>query len=260
MLFDTHAHLDDEQLISDTAAILADAEKHQVTRILSVSTTLASCYQTVQLASDHEAVFAAIGIHPNHCHETNLNQWNEIRTLIDRPKVVAIGETGLDGHWDYCPMSIQKEYFLRHIELSHSSGLPFIVHMRDCESQMMETLEAARNDQGQLNGVMHSFCGSLEAAIQCLDWGMYISFAGMVTYKKNSELREIAAGIPVDRLLVETDSPYLSPHPCRGQRPNTPALVRHTLNCLAETRSIVADELARITTNNALRLFQIPAE
>lgn len=259
MLFDTHAHLDAEQLAHMTPELLADAATHSVGHILTVSTTLASCYQSIRLAEENPSVYAAVGIHPNHCHETNPAQWKEITTLIGHPRVIAIGETGLDDHWDFCPMDLQLEYFLRHIQLSHTSGLPFIVHMRDCEEVMMKTLESARNAQGKLNGIMHSFCGSGDAARQCLEWGMYISFAGMVTYKKNDELREIAAGIPADRLLIETDSPYLSPHPCRGQRPNTPALVRHTLQCLADHRGVPADELAKITTENALRLFQIDA-
>ena len=121
----------------------------------------------------------------------------------------------------------------------------------------METLKDACNAEGKLNGLMHSFCGSQDAAKQCLQWGMYISFAGMVTYKKNNELREIAATIPDDRVLIETDAPYLSPHPCRSVRPNTPALVRHTLDCLAEVRGTTAGELADLTTNNAIRLFKI---
>ena len=128
--------------------------------------------------------------------------------------------------------------------------------MRDCEPLMLKTLESARDAQGKLNGIMHSFCGSLEAANQCLEWGMHISFAGMVTYKKNQELREIARMIPEDRLLVETDSPYLSPHPCRSQRPNTPALIRHTLQCLADTRGVSHDHLAKATTENAVRLLK----
>ncbi len=258
LLFDTHAHLDDEQLLDNTVDILEDANRHGVSRILTVSTTLASCYRSLKLAEENPGVYAALGIHPNYCHEASLAQWQEIETLIDRPEVVAIGETGLDDHWDFCPFELQQAYFLRHIQLSHRSGLPFIVHMRDCEPQMLETLASSRNSSGQLNGVMHSFCGSPSAAEQCLDWGMHISFAGMLTFKKNHELRKIAASIPSDRLLIETDSPYLSPHPCRGQRPNTPALVRHTLQCLADVRETPVEELAAITTANALRFFQIP--
>jgi TatD DNase family protein len=258
MLFDTHAHLDDEQLLGRTDELVADARRHGVTRILTVSTSLASCYRSLQLAGQFEGVYAAVGIHPNCCHEALPAHWQEIGKLIDRPGVVALGETGLDRYWDFCPWELQQEYFLRHIRLSRDSGLPFIVHMRDCETEMLATLDRAR-EGGTLHGVMHSFCGSAEAARQFLEWGMYISFAGMVTFKKNHGLRESAAGIPEDRLLVETDSPYLSPHPCRSQRPNTPALVRYTLQCLAEARGVPEQDLARRTTENALRLFGINA-
>lgn len=259
MMFDSHAHLDAEQLADKTLSIVDDAADHGITRILTVSTTLASCYRSIKLAEQYDGVYAAVGIHPNSCQDANPTQWKEITTLIDHPKVVALGETGLDDHWDFCPMALQKEYFLQHIQLSHRSGMPFIVHMRDCEDEMMKTLEGVRDENGKLNGLMHSFCGSMDAAQTCLKWGMHISFAGMVTYKKNNDLREIAARIPDDRLLIETDAPYLSPHPCRGVRPNTPALVRHTLACLAEVRSVELAELAEITTNNALRLFHINA-
>ncbi len=255
MLFDTHAHLDDEQLFPQVASLVADAKQHQVTSILTVATSLASSYRSLQLAESYTGVYAAVGIHPNYCHQATPVQFQEVAQLIEHPRVVAIGETGLDDHWDFCPLELQKEFFLQHIALSHSSGLPFIVHMRDCEPLMMKTLEMARNDSGMLNGVMHSFCGSRQAAQQCLEWGMYISFAGMVTYRKNTELREIAADIPAERLLIETNAPYLSPHPCRNQRPNTPALMRHTLQCLAETRGVAFDQLARTTSMNAMRLF-----
>lgn len=259
MLFDTHAHLDDEQLADVASEVIEDARAHDVNHVLTVSTTLASCYRSVRLSETYPEIWAAVGIHPNSCHEANLQQWKEIRELVNHPRVVAVGETGLDGYWDFCPMDLQREYFLRHIELSHQSGLPFIVHMRECEPEMLETLAAARDAEGRLNGIMHSFCGSQQAADTCLDWGMHISFAGMVTYKKNDELRAIAATVPDDRLLIETDSPYLSPHPVRGRRPNTPAQVRHTLQCLADTRQVGFEELAAITTGNALRLFQINA-
>ncbi len=259
MLFDTHAHLDDPQLSENVVAVLEEAANHDVRRILTVSTNLASCYRSIKLAQQHTPIYAAVGIHPNSCHEASPAQWKEVETLVEKDKVVAIGETGLDDHWDFCPSAIQQEYFARHIQLSHRTDLPFIVHMRDCEEKMMDFLAKSLNEAGRLNGVMHSFCGSADAAKQCLQWGMHISFAGMVTYKKNDSLRTIAAEIPDDRLLIETDAPYLSPHPCRSTRPNQPALVRHTLQCLAETRGVDAETLAETTSKNALTFFGINA-
>lgn len=254
MLFDTHAHLDDEQLFVDLDAVLSDARCHQVESVVTIATSLESSYRCIKIAERHESVYASVGIHPNSAHQASQRQWKEIKQLVGHPKVVAIGETGLDGYWDYCSMDVQRDYFARHIELSHQSGSPFIVHMRDCEQEMLEALHQATKE-GKLNGIMHSFCGSMNAAQRCLEWGMYISFAGMVTYKKNDELRVIAAEIPADRLLIETDSPYLSPHPKRGVRPNTPALVRFTAECLAKVRGVSTDELAQQTTENAKRIF-----
>ncbi len=259
MIFDTHAHLDDEQLAEQTAELVADARRHQVTRILTVATSLASSHRSIQLAEQHAEIYAAVGIHPNSCQDATPAHLVEIVQLTQHPKVIAIGETGLDVYWDFCPLDVQLEYFKRQIHLSHETGLPFIVHMRDCESEMVETLSSTTR-HGRLNGIMHSFTGSLETAKQCLQWGMYISFAGMVTYKKNAHLREIAAQIPNERLLVETDSPYLAPHPMRGQRPNTPALVRHTLECLAEVRQSEFESLAQLTFQNAIRLFGLTAD
>ena len=184
MIFDTHAHLDDQQLIGKTAELVEDACNRQVTRILTVATSLASSYQSIKLAEQFDAIYAAVGIHPNSCHEANRHQLTELRQLVDHPKVVAIGETGLDGYWDFAPMDLQHEYFAAQIQLSHDTGLPFIVHMRDCQPEMMSALKSSTVG-GRLHGIMHSFTGDIDAAEQCLEWGMFISFAGMVTYKKN---------------------------------------------------------------------------
>ncbi len=256
LIFDTHAHLDDEQLAGKTADIIADAKRHGVCEVLTVATTLASSYRSIELAETHSEIFAAVGIHPNSCQDASLAELDQVRQLTQHPKVIAIGETGLDDYWKFCSMDVQIDYFKRQIRLSHETGLPFIVHMRDCESQMLATLSES-TQQGTLNGIMHSFTGTLQTARQCLEWDMHISFAGMVTYRKNDELRQIAAAIPDQRLLVETDSPYLSPHPERGKRPNTPALIRHTVACLAEARGATFEETAELTRRNALRLFRL---
>ncbi len=256
MLFDTHAHLDSPEFAETLPGVIDAAGAAGVSRILTVATDLASCWASIRIAEQFSQVYAAIGIHPNHCQHATAAHWREIQGLLDHPRVVALGETGLDKYWDYCPLERQLEFFVRHIQQSHESGLPFVVHMRECEPEMMKTLQQMTSD-GRLNGIMHSFCGTAAAAEQCLEWGMMISFAGMVTYPKNQELRSIAATIPADRLLVETDAPWLSPHPQRKVRPNTPALVRITLECLAETRGESVEELATQTTSNALRLFGI---
>lgn len=253
-LFDTHAHLEDDQLDAIREQVLQRARAAGVTRILAVGTTVASSRACLELAQGHAGIYAAVGIHPNHCQQAAEGDWQAIVELCHQSRVVALGETGLDRYWDYAPFELQQDYFERHLRLSQETDLPFIVHMRDCGPEIVAMLEAAKR-HGPLRGVMHSFTGDLSLAQHCLDLGLHISFAGMLTFKKSDELRSVAARIPADRLLIETDSPYLSPHPHRGRRPNEPALIVHTARCLAELRGVPLEELARQTTCNALRLF-----
>lgn len=253
-LFDTHAHLDDEQFDADRDAVVARAHAAGVSTIVAVGTTADSSQKCIDIAARYAGVYAAVGIQPNHCAEAQPGDWNRIVELAKQPRVVALGETGLDRYWDYTPFDIQQDYFDRHLRLSQQLDLPFIVHMRDCGVDIVEMLRVARQ-RGPLRGVMHSFTGDAALAAEYLDLGLYISFAGMVTYKKSDDLRAVAATIPSDRILIETDAPYLSPHPKRGQRPNEPALLVHTAACLAKARGASADEFALQTSANAQRLF-----
>jgi TatD DNase family protein len=166
---------------------------------------------------------------------------------------VALGETGLDRYWDRAPFDLQQEYFDRHLRLSQQRGLPFIVHTRESDADVLAMLREARA-RGPLAGVMHSFTGAAQTAAECVELGLYISFAGMVTFKKSDALRAVAASVPAERILVETDSPYLSPHPLRGRR-NEPANVAHTAACLAEVRGQSLPNFSAQTTLNARRLF-----
>jgi TatD DNase family protein len=254
--FDTHAHLDSEEFHESLPEVIERAKSAGVTRILCVGTTAASSQRCVEIAQQYEGVFAAVGIQPNYVGQANAGDWDAIIRLARSPKVVALGETGLDRYWHDTPFEQQQDYFDRHLALSQQTGLPFIVHMRDCGLDVAETLRAARN-RGELRGVMHSFTGDAALATECVELGLYVSFAGMVTYKKSEELQAVAREVPADRLLVETDSPYLSPHPHRGVRPNEPARVVHTGACLAETRGISVEECAALTTANACRLFRV---
>jgi TatD DNase family protein len=174
---------------------------------------------------------------------------------LEADRVVAIGETGLDRHWDFTPFDVQQDYFDRHLRLSQQAGLPFIVHTRESEADVLAMLRDAHR-RGPLRGVMHSFVGDAEVAAECLGMGLFISFAGMVTFKKSEALRNVAAGVPANRILIETDSPYLSPHPLRGRR-NQPSHLIHTARCLADVRGVSLDDFARQTTANARRLFGI---
>ncbi|MBM4000436.1 MAG: TatD family deoxyribonuclease [Planctomycetes bacterium] len=258
MLVDTHAHLDDEQFDGRLDAVLANAKAAGVRAILTVGTSRASSQRAVELAAMHEGLFAGVGIHPNSGARAADADWEAITRLAHAERVVAIGETGLDRHWDDTPFDVQQALFERHIELARGAGLPFIVHMRDCEADVIAALRSAR-ERGELRGVMHAFSGSLSTALACLELGMHISFAGMVTFRRSDGLRDVAAAVPDDRLLLETDSPYLAPEPHRGRRPNEPALLVHTAECVARVRGVGVDQVARQTAGNAVRLFGLPA-
>jgi TatD DNase family protein len=255
-LIDTHAHLDEEAFARDCDEVILRALQADVVAVITIGTTLESSRRAVALAEKYPFVFAAVGIQPNYTAEARPGDWETIEELAEKPKVVAIGETGLDRYWDYAPFDLQVEYFTRHIDLARRLDLPFVVHCREAEDDVVAHLRAAAGD-GSLRGVMHSFVGRPESAQACLDVGLYLSFAGMLTFKKNDALRAVAAAVPPDRLLVETDAPYLAPVPLRG-RQNEPAYVRHTAACLAEIRGMTLDELAAQTTANARRLFGIP--
>jgi TatD DNase family protein len=253
---DTHAHLDDPRLVANLDELLTQARRAGLVAVITVGTTAESSEASVELARRHDMVSAAVGIQPNYCGEVQPDDWEQIVRLVDQPGVVALGETGLDRYWDHCPFELQQDYFDRHLCLSQQTGLPFIVHMRDCQADVLAMLRTAHH-RGPLRGVMHSYTGDLDGALECVELGLHISFAGMLTYKKSDELRAVARQIPADRLLIETDSPYLSPDPYRSVRPNHPALVVHTGQCLAAVRDMPLHELAALTRSNARDLFGV---
>ncbi len=258
MLFDTHAHLDQEEFDENRDEVISRASDAGVTRIVCIGTTAAASRKCLEIADRYEGVYAAVGIQPNYVAEATEGDWDEIVRLVKSPRAVAVGETGLDRYWDFTPFEQQQDYFDRHIRLAQQLDLPFVVHMRDCDADIMEMLREARH-RGPLQGIMHSFTGDETMAAECVELGLHISFAGMVTFKKSQALRGCAAKIPADRLLIETDSPYLSPEPVRAKKPNEPAHVRHTAECLAQVRGVSLQELARQTTENAKRLFGLPS-
>jgi TatD DNase family protein len=253
-LFDTHAHLDDDRLRADLPAVLGRAAAAGLTHVVCVATTAADSANCVAIAADFPLVWASVGIQPNHVAEAGPGDWDAVERLVTSPRVVAVGETGLDRHWDYTSFAQQEDYFARHLDLAHRHGLPVVIHCREAEADVVRMLREEFDRHGPVRGVLHSYTGGWEAAEVCLAMGLDVSFAGMVTYKNADALRAVAARIPADRLLVETDCPYLAPVPMRGRR-NEPAFVAHTAACLAGVRGVPADELAAQTTANALRLF-----
>ena len=253
-LIDTHAHLADENLRSQLPQVLHRAKQAGVQQIVAVGTTRTSSEQCLQIAKENSGVFASAGIHPNHAHEVAADDWSSILGFCNQPEVVAIGETGLDKYWDDCPWPVQLHNFGQHIELSIAQKLPLVIHTRECWPEMIEVLQKFAS-RVKLSGVMHSFTGSLEQAETFIAMGMHISFAGMLTFKKSVDLREVAAAIPLGQLLVETDCPYLSPEPFRGKRPNEPARVIHTAQILATAKSMSLAQIMQATTQNAHQLF-----
>jgi TatD DNase family protein len=259
MWMDTHAHLVDEGLRDRLPEVLERARAAGVGRILCVAVDAQSsqqCFDFVntQAIAQPPRIFCSAGIHPNYAHQEQPGDWQAIQALLHQERVVAIGETGLDRYWDDCPFDIQLASFRRHWAASRETGLPVIIHSRDCDDEMLRALRIEYRD-GPLHGVMHSFAGRRDTALECIDMGLYISFSGILTYKKSQSLRDLAAELPLDRLLLETDAPYLSPDPVRSTRPNEPSFMIHTAAVLASTRKLPVHDLAVVTTANALRLF-----
>jgi TatD DNase family protein len=258
-LFDTHAHLELPEFAASRAEVVARAVEAGVGSILCVGIDVDSSEASLQCAEEFNLV-AAVGIHPNSASEAGGDDWNRIVAMLDHPHVVALGETGLDCYWDHAPLALQQDYFDRHLRLAQEQRLPVVIHCRDAQTAMMPMLRAAAG-RGLLRGVMHAFSGDEEMADECVALGLHISFAGNVTYtnKKFDVLRAVAKTLPADRLLVETDSPFLIPQVFRGkQKVNEPANVVHTARFLAELRGVPLDELAAATTTNARQLFRLP--
>jgi TatD DNase family protein len=255
MLFDTHAHLDQDEFDADRAEVIDRAVRAGVANIVAVGTTAPTSALCVELAGQYAGVWAAVGIQPNYTAQAAPEDWQRIVELADRPRVVAIGETGLDRYWDHAPLATQQDYFDRHLRLAQQRDLPVVIHTRESDAEVLAMLRDARA-RAPLKGVMHSFTGTAETAAECIDLGMWISFAGMVTFKKSDALRSVAAAVPAERILIETDSPYLSPQPLRGKR-NEPAHLVHTLCVLATVRGQSPEEFARQTTANARALFGV---
>jgi TatD DNase family protein len=255
-VIDTHAHLDDPKFATDLADVIARAQAAGLERVVTLGTDAATSRTNIELAERYPLLRAAVGIQPNHVAEARPGDWDVILDLANRPTCVAIGETGLDRYWDLAPFPLQEEYFARHLELCRRVGKPVVIHCREAEADVVRMLRAEFDARGPVAGVMHSFTGGAATARACLDMGLFISFAGMVTYKNAENLREVAKTIPLGRLLVETDSPYLAPVPHRGKR-NEPAYVVQTAECLANVIGVPPSVIDEHTTRNARTLFAL---
>ncbi|HAP08930.1 MAG TPA: hydrolase TatD [Planctomycetaceae bacterium] len=258
VLVDTHCHPESDSFRQDFEEVLVRAARAGVAQLLAIGISAATSQAVVVLANRHPGISAVVGVHPNHTHEIRPGDWEKIEELAFHPRVVGIGETGLDNYWKDVPLDLQHDSFCRHIQLSRRCGKPFVVHCREAEAEVLAVLREAA-EAGPLQGVMHSFCGSDAVADECLQLGMYISFSGMLTYRRNDVLRATAARIPPEKLLIETDAPYLAPQQYRGKR-NEPAWVADTCACLADIHGMSLSQMAALTTANARRLFRLGDE
>ena len=258
-IFDTHAHYDDEAFDADRHALLAALPAKGVRYVIDCGCSERSCRSAVSLAEQYDFVYAACGIHPEDCEAFGSVDTLRERLLpfLQHPKCVAIGEIGLDYYYDLSPRETQRDVMQKQMALAWEIGAPVAWHIRDAHGEILEIMKAWKNRL--TGGIIHCFSGSPGIAREYLKLGYYISFAGPLTFKKAPHLQTAAREVPLDRLLVETDSPYLSPEPKRGRR-NEPAHVVYTLAKLAELRGLPVEEMAEITWNNACDLYRIPRD
>ena len=270
-LIDTHCHLTMPQFDADRAEVIKHATDTGITTLITIGTDIEDSKSAVTLAESHEFIYAGVGIHPHEVKhlENTETAGDTLKSLAATPKVVAIGETGLDYHYLHSPADVQQKYFRMHIETAIALDLPLIIHTREAKEDTMDILKEYFKVQDSpphltplppgegkvINGVFHCFSGDMDMAEQALAMGFYISFSGVITFKKAENLLEIIKHVPLNRLLVETDAPYLTPNPFRGKR-NEPAYVRHTAEKVAEVKGISIEETASAIMKNAVELFR----
>ena len=253
MLVDSHCHLDFPDFASELDAVVARARAAGIGRMVTISTRVRKHAQVLAIAEKFPDIFCSVGTHPHNAHEELDIDAKALVAIARHPKVVAIGEAGLDYHYDKSPRDAQEQGFRQHIAAARETGLPLVIHSREADDDMARIL-AEETGKGAFPAVLHCFTGGRELAERAVEMGLYVSFTGIVTFKNSQPLREIAAALPAERVLVETDAPYLAPLPFRGKR-NEPSYVVETAKVLAATRGVSPDEIARQTTENFFRLF-----
>lgn len=256
-LIDTHAHLEGEEFDNDRDEVIKRAKREGIRAIINVGADLETSKLSVALASSVDMIYGAVGIHPHSAVDASEDVYEQIARLSRNEKIVAIGEIGLDYHYDFSPRKTQQDVLRQQIRLARSLKFPVIIHNRESDEDMIRILkEESISDVG---GVMHCFAGSAKLAKACLDMGLYVAVGGVLTFKNAGDIREIIKGLPLSCLLVETDSPYLAPRPLRGKRCE-PAFVKWTAKELASVKGISLEELSGITSGNAQRLFGIATD
>ncbi|HKG46877.1 MAG TPA: TatD family hydrolase [Pyrinomonadaceae bacterium] len=258
MFIDSHAHIDGHEFDADREEVIQRAQAAGVSLILNVGTGdphSDAFERAVWLSKDHESIFTAIGTHPHDARLYDDRAEEKIKNLINNERVIAWGEIGLDFHYDNSPRDVQVEVFKRQLRAARECDLPVVIHTREAEAETIEILRS-EYDGAARRGVFHCFSGSMDLAQRAIEIGFMISFSGIVTFKKADELREVAKQVPLDRLLIETDCPYLTPIPYRGKR-NEPAYVVEVARCLAGLHGVELEEIGRITSENFKRFFGI---
>lgn len=253
MIVDSHCHLDFPELYDDLDGVVERALEAGVGCMLTICTKVSAVPKVLEIAERFPQVYAAIGIHPHSVEAHGVLPVDEIVSWTEHPKVIGIGETGLDYHYDKSPRDMQRQSFINHIEASRQTGLPFITHTRNADADTASILDEMCGD-GKAAGLLHCFSSGRALAERAVEHGMYISFSGILTFRNSQDIRDTAKFVPEDRLLVETDAPFLAPVPKRGKT-NEPAFTAYTASVLAETCGRSAIEMAAVTTDNFFRLF-----
>jgi TatD DNase family protein len=253
MLVDSHCHLDFPDFASEIDAVVGRARAAGIGRMVTISTRVRKHAQVLAIAEKFPDVFCSVGTHPHNAHEELDIGAADLAAIAKHPKVVAIGEAGLDYHYDKSPRDAQEQGFRRHIAVSRETGLPLVIHSREADADMARILEE-ESGKGAFPAVLHCYTGGRHLAFKAMELGLYIGFTGILTFKNGQDLRDLAKDLPADRILVETDSPYLAPLPFRGKR-TEPSYVINPATGRAETRGVSEDAIAKQTTENFFRLF-----
>ena len=254
MIFDTHAHYDDERFDEDRKELLASLKEAGVDRVVNIGANMASSKTSLELAHEYDFIYAAVGVHPSDTEELNEDKIEELRILSRDERCVAIGEIGLDYYWPEPEHDLQKKWFKRQLQLAREEKLPVVIHSRDAAA---DTLTILKEENGAENGgVVHCFSYSAEVAKQCVDMGFYIGVGGVVTFANGRKLKETVEVLPLEKIILETDCPYLAPTPHRGKR-NSSLYLPLVVDAIAEIKGVSAEEVIRITEENAEKMYRL---
>lgn len=256
MIFDTHAHYDDERFDEDRDALLRSMKDAGIGNIVNIGANMASSQRSLDLAAEYDFMYAAVGVHPSDCAELDDEKIEKLKEMSSFPKCVAIGEIGLDYYWPEPEHELQKKWFKRQIALAREVELPIIVHSRDAAADTVDILKS--ENAGELGGVVHCFSYSKEIAEECVKMGFYIGIGGVLTFKNGRKMKEVAEVIPIEKIILETDCPYLAPEPFRGKR-NSSLYLPYVVSAMAQIKGISEEEVISITEANAREMYRLKA-